>query len=199
MDKIEYRAVIKFLFLKQKTNDEIKAELREVNGDSAPSFATIKYWTAEFKRGRTSICDEERPGRLTPEMIEEIHDMVMNDRRLKVREIGEAVGTSIERVQKILNDHLDMRKLCARWVPRLLTIDHKHTRVTTSKECLAMLKRNPKDFWRRYITVDETWIHHCTPETKKQSKQWTSRRSSLKQTPILTSWSNRIIQNGSKN
>ena len=27
-------------------------------------------------------------------------------------------------------------------------------------------------FLRRYITVDETWIHHYTPETKKQSKQW---------------------------
>ena len=24
------------------------------------------------------------------------------------------------------------------------------------------------------MTVDETWIHWCTPETKKQSKQWTS-------------------------
>ena len=22
------------------------------------------------------------------------------------------------------------------------------------------------------ITVDETWVHHCTPETKNQSKQW---------------------------
>lgn len=25
---------------------------------------------------------------------------------------------------------------------------------------------------RRFITVDETWIHHHTPETKEQSKQW---------------------------
>lgn len=176
MEKIEYRAVIKYLFLKKKTNDEIKAELREVYGDCAPSLSTIKYWTAEFKRGRTSILDEERPGRpnevTTSEMIEKIHDMVMNDRRVKVREIAVAVGISIERVQKILTTHLDMRKLSARWVPRLLTIDHKHARVSTSKECLAMLKRNPNDFWRRFITVDETWIHHSTPETKEQSKQW---------------------------
>lgn len=35
-----------------------------------------------------------------------------------------------------------------------------------------MLKRNPQDFWRRFVTVDETWIHHYTPETKQQSKQW---------------------------
>jgi Transposase. len=35
-----------------------------------------------------------------------------------------------------------------------------------------MIKRNPVDFWRRLITVDETWVHHYTPETKNQSKQW---------------------------
>ena len=26
---------------------------------------------------------------------------------------------------------------------------------------------------RRFITMDETWIHHYTPESKQQSKQWT--------------------------
>ena len=29
------------------------------------------------------------------------------------------------------------------------------------------------EFLRRFITVDETWIHHFTPETKEQSNQWT--------------------------
>ncbi|KAG5319484.1 SETMR methyltransferase, partial [Acromyrmex heyeri] len=33
---------------------------------------------------------------------------------------------------------------------------------------------NPDEFLRRFITVDETWIHYFTSETKKQSKQWTS-------------------------
>jgi histone-lysine N-methyltransferase SETMAR len=37
---------------------------------------------------------------------------------------------------------------------------------------LALLKRNEQDFWRRFVTVDETWIHHHTPETKQASKQW---------------------------
>ncbi|EFN88723.1 hypothetical protein EAI_03287, partial [Harpegnathos saltator] len=25
----------------------------------------------------------------------------------------------------------------------------------------------------RFITMDETWVHHFTPETKEQLKQWT--------------------------
>ena len=36
---------------------------------------------------------------------------------------------------------------------------------------LALFRRNPHEFLRRYIAVDETWIHHYTPETKEQSKQ----------------------------
>src|SRR5436190_21474745 len=60
-----------------------------------------------------------------------------------------------------------MRKLSARWVPRLLTLEHKRNRMTTSKHCLDMFKRNPKEFLRRFVTVDETWIHHYTPETKE--------------------------------
>ena len=55
MEKIEYRAVIKYLFLKGNTPTQIKDELDAVYGewDSAPSFTTVKFWAAEFKRGRT--------------------------------------------------------------------------------------------------------------------------------------------------
>ena len=41
-----------------------------------------------------------------------------------------------------------------------------------SEAILALFNRNPDEFLRRYITVDETWIHDYTPETKEQSKQW---------------------------
>ncbi|XP_063362873.1 uncharacterized protein LOC134651703 [Cydia amplana] len=68
-----------------------------------------------------------------------------------------------------------MNKLCARWVPRLLTDEQKLTRKDVSTECLKKYRHNPNEFLRRYITVDETWIHHYTPETKEQSRQWTNR------------------------
>ena len=37
---------------------------------------------------------------------------------------------------------------------------------STLRLFLALFRRNPDEFLRRYITVDETWIHHYTPETK---------------------------------
>jgi histone-lysine N-methyltransferase SETMAR len=60
-------------------------------------------------------------------------------------------------------------------VPRLLTVDQKRHRLDISRSCLERFKRNEKDFLRRFITVDETWVHHYTPETKEQSKQWTAK------------------------
>jgi transposase len=98
-------------------------------GDSFPLLSTIMKWAAEFKRGRTGLEDDSREGRpkiaTTPEILEQVHDMVLDDRRMKVREIAETTGISKERVGYILHEKLDMKNLCARWVPRLLTADQK--------------------------------------------------------------------------
>jgi len=162
MDKIEYRAVIKFFVLDGLSPSEIHPKLIKVYGDSAPSISTVKKWAAEFKRGRTSLQDDEREGRpktaTTPEIIEKVHKIVLDDRPIKVRELAEAVGISEERVRNILHGELVMRKLCARWVPHLLNNDRFNNRRT--------------DFVRRFVTMDETWVHHYTPVSKEQSKQW---------------------------
>lgn len=182
MEKISHRYVIQYFHLKGLSPTNIKAELDSTLGESAPSFTTVKYWVAEFKRGRTSCQDEHRSGRpnevTTPEMVKKIHKMVLDDRRLKVRELADMVGISKSAVHRILTENLDMRKLCARWVPRLLTMEQKQRREDVSIECLAMFHSNKAEFLRRFITMDETWVHHFTPETKEQSKQWTERGES---------------------
>ena len=81
---------------------------------------------------------------------------------IKVREIAEIMNMSKERVCHILNQHLGMRKLSARWVPRLLTVDQKRVRMNISNALLAQFRRKKSEFWPRLITVDETWIHHYT-------------------------------------
>ena len=58
--KVEYRVVIRYLYLKGKTGKEIHGELADVYGSSAPSYAQVKFWVGEFKRGRTSLEDEAR-------------------------------------------------------------------------------------------------------------------------------------------
>ncbi|GFV54175.1 HTH_48 domain-containing protein [Trichonephila clavipes] len=89
MDKIEYRAVIRYLSLKGNMPTQIKDELDFVYGDSVPSFTTVKFWAAEFKRGRKSLGDDERSGRpntaTTDETIAKVHQMGLDDRRIKVK------------------------------------------------------------------------------------------------------------------
>ena len=58
----------------------------------------VKKWFTEFHCGRTSTIDAERSGRpievAIPETIEKIRNIMLADRRLKVREIVEAIGIS---------------------------------------------------------------------------------------------------------
>jgi histone-lysine N-methyltransferase SETMAR len=149
----------------------------KVCGDSSPSFSTIKKWAAKFKHGCTSLEDDQSEGRpksaTTPEIIEQVHDIVLDDRRMKVREIAETTSISKECVGYILHKELNMKKLCARWMPRLLTADQKRTRMKISEQCLKRFNKNRTDFVHQFINMDETWIHHYTPESKQQSKQWT--------------------------
>jgi histone-lysine N-methyltransferase SETMAR len=130
VDKIEYCAVIKFFVEEGLTPNEIHSKFIKVYGDSS-SFSAIKTWAAEFKRGCTSLEDDPREGRprsaTTSEIIEQVHCMVLDDWRMKVHEIAETIGISEERVGYILHEELDMKRLCARWVPRLLTADQKFT------------------------------------------------------------------------
>jgi [histone H3]-lysine36 N-dimethyltransferase SETMAR len=182
MEKDEFRVLIKHYFLMGKNTVETKTWLDECYPDSAPSKATICRWFADFKRGRVSTNDAERSGRpkevVTPENIKKIHKIILNDRKVKLIEIAETLKISKERVGHIVHEYLDMRKLFAKWVPRELTIDQKQQRFDDSEECLAMIKRNKSDFLRRYVTMDETWLHHYTPESNRQSAEWTARDES---------------------
>ena len=96
--------MIKHLYLKGLTPKEIKAELDEIHGTSAPVFATVYNWVNEFKRGCKSTKDEHRSGSpmevTTPEMIDKIHDMVMSDRRIKVHGIVKATGISQGKIKE---------------------------------------------------------------------------------------------------
>ena len=116
--KVEYRAVIRYLYLKGKTGKVIHGELADVYGSSAPSYAQVKFWLGEFKRGRTSLEDEARSGRpldaTDEEMCKKVRDLVYSDRRIQVEEIAQALGISHGSVSTILYDRLGMRKLTVR-------------------------------------------------------------------------------------
>ena len=172
--KVEYHAVIRYLYLKGKTGKEIHGELADVYGSSAPSYAQVKFWVGEFKRSRTSLEDEARSGRsldaTDEEIIKKVCDLVYSDRRIQVEEIAQALGISHGSISTILHDRLGMRKLTALWVPKSLSDEQMATKASVSS---ALLKhfRSKDDFLLRLVTVDETWVQY-EPENKAQSRQW---------------------------
>jgi len=72
--------------LQGKAPKEIHTILIETLGEHAPSYATVKIWVAQFKRGDFSICDALRPGLsktlATLEITDQIHELILEDRRI---------------------------------------------------------------------------------------------------------------------
>ena len=157
MDKTEYRAVIKFLVLEGQSSKQVEERLTSVYGQSSPSSSTIKRWVKEFQRGRESLEDDPRSGRPTtstsPENIEKVHKLVIENRRISLYELEEATGISYGSIHNILHDELHMSKVCARWVPKMLSDDMKQSRVTISGAMLTRYNTNPDDFHFRVVTV----------------------------------------------
>ena len=137
-NNIETLAVIKFFFFSERQAlKEIHAILTETLGEHAPSYTTVKGWVAQFKRGDFSTCDAPRPGRpktvTTPEIIDQIHELVFEGRRISAKSIAEQLGISCERVGSIIPEDLDMRKLSAKWVPKCLNADQERQRCQSSE------------------------------------------------------------------
>ena len=77
----------------------------------------------------------------------------------------------------------------------MLTIDQKCICVTTSDQNLAYFNRNPKEFLRRFVTIDETWIHHYTLESREGSKHWVRPGESAPKRPKTQQSAEKVMAN----
>jgi len=107
--------------------------LVQVYGDNAMKKTAVHKWVKRFSEGRESVTDEERSGRpatrRTEENIAKVRQILRENRRLTVRSIAEQVNIDKGPVRKILTEDLDMRKVCAKIVPKQLTEEQKQRRV----------------------------------------------------------------------
>ena len=149
-----------------------------------------------FLMGKNTV-DAERSDRpksaFVPENITKVHKIVLGNRKLKFREIADTLKISEDSVYTILHESLGMRKLFSKLVPRSLSPEQKPQRVKDLESCLELYKRGKKNFLRRYMTMDETWIHHYTLETKRSSAEWTAAGDSRPKRPKTQEWAGKFM------
>jgi len=62
-NNIETQAFINCFSLQGKSQKEFHTILTEILREHAPSYATVKNWVTQFKRGVITTCEAPRPGR----------------------------------------------------------------------------------------------------------------------------------------
>lgn len=171
----EQRSSIKFCVLNGLSKKETMVMLQKAYGDKAMKKTAMYKWYARFLEGQQSIHDDQRCGRpklVTSNHVTVIKDLLDSDRRITIREIQERSDFSVGTIHTILHKELNMRRLCARWIPKMLTDKQKEERVRCCELFVKRFQQEGERFLERIVTVDETWISLYEPETKSQSTMW---------------------------
>ncbi|KAJ4444241.1 hypothetical protein ANN_06032 [Periplaneta americana] len=198
----EVRSVIRFLNARHLKPAEIYRQLKEVYGDTVMNERNVRKWCEMFNNGRTNVHDETRPGRpslITEDLKTKVNDRILQDRRTSLDELHIAFpDISRSLLGEIMSQHLGYHKICARWVPRQLSDQHKTQRMASALTFLMRYHTDGDAFLDQIMTGDETWVSHNTPETKRQSRQWHHPSSPKKPRKFKQSLSTRLLTLGSQ-
>ncbi|XP_045118427.1 protein GVQW3-like [Portunus trituberculatus] len=171
---MEQRYAIKFCVKLKKTKQEAYGLLKEAYGDERMSQASFYRWFNRFSEGNEQVEDEPRSGApksaRKEENIEEVQRLVMQDRRISVRMISEAVGISTGTV-----DSSDRRSEASQSLCQVRAKDPLRRPEAVFVECctdiLEMIEADSA-FLNKVVTCDERWVFTYDPESKRQSAQW---------------------------
>ena len=137
---------------------------------SCMNRASVFEWYKRFKEGRECVRDDERCGRSkevnTPELIGQIKNFMDKDRRVSRETISAQFNVSVGTVHTIIREELKMRKICVKFVPKVLRGDQK-------KKTLPARRRSS---WSIQI---QQFLILWGPVMKAESSTMTKRQNSL--------------------
>ena len=133
-DCTERRICLRFCFSLGKTATEAYEMLQKAFKEKALSRTQVFEWFARFKRGEISVEAHPHSGlpstSHTDDIVETIQEKIIEDRRYTINDNSEATGMNWSSCQWIWTVDLNMRRVAAKFVPRLLTQDQQTTRLT---------------------------------------------------------------------
>ena len=148
----EQRTAIKFCVLNGKNRKEAMEMLVKAYGDAAPKRTALHKCYSRYDNGYESVMVEQRSGRpasLTSQKVQEIKELLDKDKRIMVREVSQRVDCSVGTVHTIIHENLNLRRLCARWIPKMLSKCQKAQRVESCRRFVQRFEREGEDFLSR--------------------------------------------------
>ncbi|XP_065684366.1 protein GVQW3-like [Hydra vulgaris] len=124
---VEQRSAIKFCLRNDISAAETYRTLQKAFGEE--TVLNVYKWNKYFKEGRERVDDLERSGRpltlIDDRHINKIKELVLANCRLTIRDLVDMVEISFGSVQAILKDHLGLRRLKSRLMPKFLNFFEK--------------------------------------------------------------------------
>lgn len=143
---MDQRTCIKFCVKNEIKCADAFQMLTVAYGEATLDRSNVYRWYKMFSEGREDVKDEERAGRpstsTTDEKINEVEKMVLANRRITVREVAEDLNISIGSCHSIFIKDLGMRRVAAKFVPKLLNCDQKQHRMNIANESDFLAKNN---------------------------------------------------------
>ena len=120
--------------------------------------------------------DEARsgcPSLVNDDLLRKVNERVRDDKRFTIFYLSlHFPQISRTPLYDIVSNHLGYRKMCARWVPKMLTEVHKKQLLARALTYLTRYHKEGDGMLSHVVTGDETWVSHITPESKQQSLHW---------------------------
>jgi len=157
--KCEVRFVIRFLYANGERPAKIHKQIVAVYGN-AMNRQNVTKWCREFSEGRTDFHDEQKNGRpslISDDLLQEIEGEIRANRSVTIRELHHIIPeVSKTIIYEAVTEKLGYRKLCARWVPKMLTDDNKTKWIGSALEFLTRYAQEGDEFLDSIVTGDET-------------------------------------------
>jgi hypothetical protein len=136
----------------------------------------VRRWVRLFNEGREIVHDDPRSGRwsvINEDLVREVEEKIQENRRFTMSSLFlHFPQISLSLLHEIVSEKLRFRKLCSRWVPKMLTDEHKMKRQASALTFLTRYIEQGDDFLSRIVTGNVPWVSHVTPESKQQSMEW---------------------------
>ncbi|GBO06861.1 hypothetical protein AVEN_53045-1 [Araneus ventricosus] len=126
----EVWSVIRFLLTRNLFAAHIHRQICEVYGATAMCDGKVRKWVRDFKAVRDNFHDDSRscrPSVITDAMVASVEAKILENRRFTLSTLSDDFPEASRSVlYKIVSEKLNFKKLCSRWVPELLTEDHRN-------------------------------------------------------------------------